>query len=277
MLLLRDMQKKKFEQDTEDLGSLVAMYPEIPITAPVDFPFTLKFNWSEVIEDIADISPASSTTFFVNTYNLFKEYVYTTVTNKVTLLRGRPDLLAEDQFFGKIVKVYPKNHPDSYEHEDEKTIVLAPCPVEINSTDYVENIYRDHRGVVKSSYNLSSFDDEGSLYLIHFGKTPWKVREIENGNFTNVIFENLYDGEIRRYIIEGTTGYYFMLRGKIFASVDDEIGDRTNIVRCSTGEIVQRITSTNHCVSLEKYAVILDKIQDCVIIVRVMPNDSLGE
>lgn len=264
---------EEFNADVRSLEILTQLYPEVPITAPVPFPFAIAGRRYMLLEDGTTLWPISENTFGTRVEGTMYEYTFVPEREEIQLVNTRNDLINRHHYFGKLVVVAPEGGEAS---ETDELITLPPCPPGLNEGEYLNNLYRDRHLVVRSLLpKLREREKDHFSSLYHFQGVPWKLKERREGAFTNLIFKNLHTDVTRRYIIRGERLDCFMLEGEIFTSVETGLDGNTKIIRCSSGKVAFRgDPSTGFYIDCNGYAVTIMKNvfgQETISILNAVP------
>jgi hypothetical protein len=256
-------EKKKLDEryaaELKQLNTLVCMHPDVPFTAANVFPHKLEVTKFlrqsriklSLMQDDKFLAYESTREPYAKKVS---EMFFEKHCRRLHIPCLRDELVERKQYQGKIVYVLPAGTESEVAVETENTIVLPPCPDD--ALFYDEYLYRDRHDVVKSYFDLIENDDKVED-IVHFGNTPWKVSEWEEGTFTNVIFHNMHTDEKRRYILKSSPAMYLMLAEEIFYfPTEPEYIDKP-LIHCASGESVKEFSFVKDCISTESYAVIV--------------------
>lgn len=263
---------EEFNDDNVSLSIIADLHPEIPITKPLPFPFTVETKpHYNVLRKDESLEFSTGTSFALNGGDGHFICDYIQERDETVVLEERHGLVGEYHYLGKRVVVAPEGGEAS---ETDDLITLAPCPPEIDIDDYCLSLYRKN-AVVQSyaRYYLSAKDYFRSVH--YFGGVPWKLKDKRVGNYFDLIFKNMETKTVRRYIIRGEASEYFMLQDEIFAI--DETTGKTRIIRCSTGEVVYKTHIHGITYDCGRYAVTTTGRSLIFFVAVPLPAPVLGE
>lgn len=263
---------EEFNDDNVSLSIIADLHPEIPITKPLPFPFTVETKTHyNVLREHETPNFSTGQHFALNGGDGHFICDYIQERDETVVLEERHGLVGEYHYLGKRVVVAPEGGEAS---ETDDLITLAPCPPEIDIDDYCLSLYRKN-AVVQSyaHYYPSAKDYFKSIH--HFGGVPWKLKDKRVGNYFDLIFKNMETKTVRRYIIRGEASEYFMLQGEIFA-VDESTG-KILIIRCSTGEVVCEPRNRGLTYDCGRYAVTTTGRSLIFFVAVPLPAPVLGE
>jgi hypothetical protein len=146
--------------------------------------------------------------------------------------------------------------------ETSSSIILPPRPSHIPENEYCKYLYRARDGVlVNESY---AFDPD--LYnerqnVFTYAGVPWLKKTLVGTGCCNIIFRNIYTGEIRRYLLDTEDPFVFFLEDEFYYLHEDEVDETKTVVKqCRSKKTVATLSvKAFDVVSCNRYAVIMDK------------------
>lgn len=261
--------EEKYNKNVAALNRLSCLYPNEPITEPLPFPFTLVEDEKNLINgERAHLQPMSATSFGLALDNTLHEFHYNIGED---VLYEINEQYYNGNYMGKDVVLARKGERTGETHN---LIKLPPPPPDVHVEDYFNCLYRGPDDVVKSYFEI--MQEDGHNRIRHFAGVPYLIREMRDGDFSNVSTENLHTGDKRRYIVKGNLTQFFMLEEELFNVLNTDPYEPSRIVRCSTGEIYTSYPGIYEVTTCNNYVVALcnDGENKTVVFIKAVRNEG---